>query len=97
MGSGTHKKHLKTSLAECKQTSTMSIGCLGFPDWWGDRPRDSGRGAGLKSAGTEHKGGQGTTAGVTPGRDTTHAVCTSVGSGATSALGGSAGQPSGTG
>ncbi|GAA0149914.1 hypothetical protein LIER_37025 [Lithospermum erythrorhizon] len=46
----------------------------GFPDWWGDRPRGSWRGAGLKPAGTTSTGGQGTSAGASQGRDTAHAA-----------------------
>ncbi|GAA0167598.1 hypothetical protein LIER_22489 [Lithospermum erythrorhizon] len=50
-----------------------------------------------KPAGIGRIGAQGTAAAVTRGRDTTHAMTTSVGNGAASEVRGSAGQPSGAG
>ncbi|GAA0161896.1 hypothetical protein LIER_39317 [Lithospermum erythrorhizon] len=46
----------------------------GFPDWWGDRPRGSGRGAGLKPAFVVRPGGQTPTARAVRPRDTAHVV-----------------------
>ncbi|GAA0151249.1 hypothetical protein LIER_37257 [Lithospermum erythrorhizon] len=65
----------------------------GFLDWWGDRPRGSGQGEELKPARPMPKGGQSNTAGAGRGRDTAHAVYTSVDGSIGAALAaGSAGQ-----